>query len=71
MTDNSNRITLATRLYAQYAEAVVFVMKCYRSTRPAKTSVLGLVFTAIARLMRSFAMRDKTKEPDRRCSLRS
>jgi len=29
MTDNSNRITLATRLYAQHAEAVVFVMKCY------------------------------------------
>src|SRR5208283_4339723 len=29
MTDDSNRITLATRLYAQHAEAVVFVMKCY------------------------------------------
>ena len=29
MTDDSNRITLATRLYAQNAEAVVFVMKCY------------------------------------------
>ena len=29
MTDDSNRITLAARLYAQHAEAVVFVMKCY------------------------------------------
>src|SRR5208283_3152925 len=29
MTDDSNRITLAARFYAQNAEAVVFVMKCY------------------------------------------
>src|SRR5271157_5307646 len=29
MTDDSNRIALAARLYAQHAEAVVFVMKCY------------------------------------------
>ena len=29
MTDDSDRITLATRLYAQHAEAVVFIMKCY------------------------------------------
>src|SRR5208283_4181311 len=29
MTDDSNRITLAARLYAQNAEAVVFVMICY------------------------------------------
>ena len=29
MTDDGNWITLAARLYAQNAEAVVFVMKCY------------------------------------------
>ena len=29
MTNDSDRITLATRLYAQHAKAVVFVMKCY------------------------------------------
>src|SRR5271157_2444108 len=29
MTDDSNRIALAARLYAQHAEAIVFVMKCY------------------------------------------
>ena len=29
MTDDSDRITLAARFYAQNAEAVVFVMKCY------------------------------------------
>ena len=29
MTDDSDRITLAARLYAQNAEAVIFVMKCY------------------------------------------
>ena len=29
MTDDSDRITLATRLYAQHAEAIVFIMKCY------------------------------------------
>jgi len=29
MTDDGNRITFAARLYAQHAEAVVFVMECY------------------------------------------
>ena len=29
MTDDSDRITLATRFHAQHAEAVVFIMKCY------------------------------------------
>ena len=29
MADDSNRITLAARLYAQHAETIVFIMKCY------------------------------------------
>ena len=36
-------------------------MKCYPLNEAGEDSVLGFVFTAIACLMRSFAMRDKTE----------
>ena len=52
MTDDGDGFTLAARLHAQNAEAVLFVIKCYTLDEAGKTSVVGILFAAIDRLTR-------------------
>ena len=53
MTNDGDGFTLAARLHAQNAEAVVFVMKCYPLDEASKDFRRWLLFAAIDCLTRS------------------